>query len=70
MHTIEACLKLFFILSYRAIMQDVSRDNRVVSLVGHSGLRGRLTQMLDQLERCQKSLSEFLEVSLNSSYCL
>ena len=51
-------------------MQDVSRDNRVVSLVGHSGLRGRLTQMLDQLERCQKSLSEFLEVSLNSSHCL
>ena len=45
-------------------MGDVSRDNRVVSLVGRAGLRRQLTEMLDQLQRCQKSLNEFLEVGL------
>ena len=44
-------------------MMDVRRDNRVLSLVGKSGLRNLLTTMLDQLQRCQKSLNEFLEVS-------
>ena len=43
-------------------MMDVQRDNRVVSIVAKSGLRSMLNTMLDQLERCQKSLSEFLEV--------
>jgi len=47
---------------FRSIMQDVSRDNRVVSLVNRAGLRALLVQMLDQLQRCQKSLNEFLEV--------
>ncbi|XP_070553238.1 cytoplasmic dynein 2 heavy chain 1-like isoform X2 [Ptychodera flava] len=46
---------------FRAIMQDVSRDNRVLSLVGQTGLRNSLIGMLDQLQRCQKSLNEFLE---------
>ena len=45
----------------RSIVQDVSRDNRVLSLVQRAGLRSQLTQMLDQLQRCQKSLNEFLE---------
>ena len=43
-------------------MQDIARDNRVLSLVGRAGLRSQLVQMLDQLQRCQKSLNEFLEV--------
>ncbi|XP_053400577.1 cytoplasmic dynein 2 heavy chain 1-like [Mercenaria mercenaria] len=46
---------------YRAIMKDVRRDNRVLSLVNKAGLRNQLTTMLDQLQRCQKSLNEFLE---------
>ncbi|KAK3100036.1 hypothetical protein FSP39_013759 [Pinctada imbricata] len=46
---------------FRNIMMDVRRDNRVLSLVGKSGLRNLLTTMLDQLQRCQKSLNEFLE---------
>lgn len=43
-------------------MADVRRDNRVLSMVGKAGLKAQLTQMLDQLQRCQKSLNEFLEV--------
>ncbi|XP_012944204.1 cytoplasmic dynein 2 heavy chain 1 [Aplysia californica] len=46
---------------FRNIMRDVNRDNRVLSLVNQSGLRQLLTTMLDQLQRCQKSLNEFLE---------
>ncbi|XP_077984893.1 cytoplasmic dynein 2 heavy chain 1-like [Glandiceps talaboti] len=46
---------------FRAIMVDVSRDNRVLSLVGRAGLRNSLVTLLDQLQRCQKSLNEFLE---------
>lgn len=41
---------------------DVARDNRVLSLVGRSGLRNTLATLLDQLQRCQKALNEFLEV--------
>lgn len=43
---------------------DVARDNRVLSLVGRSGLRNTLATLLDQLQRCQKALNEFLEVNL------
>ncbi|KAL3878520.1 hypothetical protein ACJMK2_030860 [Sinanodonta woodiana] len=46
---------------YRQIMIDVRRDNRVLSLVNKAGLRNLLVTMLDQLQRCQKSLNEFLE---------
>ncbi|ESO93665.1 hypothetical protein LOTGIDRAFT_209197 [Lottia gigantea] len=46
---------------FRSIMQDVRRDTRVLSLVNQSGLRNLLSTMLDQLQRCQKSLNEFLE---------
>ena len=45
-------------------MLDVQRDNRLVSITNKTGLRNTLLTMLDQLERCQKSLSEFLEVRL------
>jgi dynein heavy chain 2 len=43
-------------------MVDVKGDNRVLSLVARSGIRNMLVNLLDQLQRCQKSLNEFLEV--------
>ncbi|PAA68244.1 hypothetical protein BOX15_Mlig013490g1 [Macrostomum lignano] len=46
---------------FRAILQDIARDSRVLSLCNQSGLRNNLTTMLDQLQRCQKALNEFLE---------
>ncbi|XP_039269307.2 cytoplasmic dynein 2 heavy chain 1-like [Styela clava] len=51
---------------FRAIMSDISRDNRVVSLVGRSGMQSQLTTMLDQLQRCQRSLNEYLEEKRDS----
>ena len=46
----------------RNIMSDVVNDSRVLSLVGRQGLKGGLEVMVDQLNRCQKALNEFLEV--------
>nr|CAB3240329.1 cytoplasmic dynein 2 heavy chain 1-like [Phallusia mammillata] len=46
---------------FRGIMADISRDGRVLSVVGRAGLRNQLTSMLDQLQRCQRSLNEYLE---------
>lgn len=44
-------------------MSDIQRDNRVVSLSSRAGIRNSLVTILDQLQRCQKSLNEFLEVN-------
>ena len=44
-------------------MVDICNDNRLVSLTSRPGIRNLLTTLLDQLQRCQKSLNEFLEVS-------
>ncbi|XP_041850617.1 cytoplasmic dynein 2 heavy chain 1 [Melanotaenia boesemani] len=46
---------------FRCIMSDIQRDNRVVSLSSRAGIRNSLVTILDQLQRCQKSLNEFLE---------
>lgn len=46
----------------RSIMSDIQRDSRVVSLSSRAGVRSSLVTILDQLQRCQKSLNEFLEV--------
>ncbi|XP_057206860.1 cytoplasmic dynein 2 heavy chain 1 isoform X3 [Triplophysa rosa] len=46
---------------FRAIMSDVQRDSRVASLTTRAGIRNSLVTILDQLQRCQKSLNEFLE---------
>ena len=46
----------------RHIISSVSRDTRLLSLVTQSGIKNTLITMLDQLQRCQKSLNEFLEV--------
>lgn len=51
------------ILTLRNIMSSIVNDPRVLSLVGRQGFKGGLEAMLDQLNRCQKALSEFLEVS-------
>lgn len=54
--------KLTHVCLFRAIMSDVQRDSRVTSLTTRAGIRNSLVTILDQLQRCQKSLNEFLEV--------
>ncbi|XP_063840903.1 LOW QUALITY PROTEIN: cytoplasmic dynein 2 heavy chain 1-like [Scylla paramamosain] len=46
---------------FKAIMADVARDSKVVSLCRISGFRNTLSTLLDQLAWCQKSLNEYLE---------
>uniref|UniRef100_H2M4S9 Cytoplasmic dynein 2 heavy chain 1 n=1 Tax=Oryzias latipes TaxID=8090 RepID=H2M4S9_ORYLA len=46
---------------FRSIMSDIQRDTRVVSLSSRAGIKSSLVAILDQLQRCQKSLNEFLE---------
>ncbi|XP_071951365.1 cytoplasmic dynein 2 heavy chain 1-like isoform X2 [Antedon mediterranea] len=46
---------------FRSIMMDVTRDNRLLSFVARPGLRNTLVTELDQLQRCQKALNEYLE---------
>ena len=48
------------------IMTDCQKDNRVVSVLKISSVKSILTAMLDRLERCQKSLNEFLEEKRSS----
>ena len=42
-------------------MLDIARNGRVLSVVGRTGLKSQLSSNLDQLQRCQRSLSEYLE---------
>jgi dynein heavy chain 2, cytosolic len=53
---------------FRDIMADINKDIRVVSLVQQKDIGTALKNMLDQLQRCQKSLNEFLEVKLFSKF--
>ncbi|XP_029699181.1 cytoplasmic dynein 2 heavy chain 1 isoform X3 [Takifugu rubripes] len=46
---------------FRSIISDIQRDNRVLSLSTRAGIRIALVNILDQLQRCQKCLNEFLE---------
>uniref|UniRef100_A0A8D0H431 Cytoplasmic dynein 2 heavy chain 1 n=1 Tax=Sphenodon punctatus TaxID=8508 RepID=A0A8D0H431_SPHPU len=46
---------------FRSIMADIKQDNRITSLNSQAGIRNALATILDQLQRCQKSLNEFLE---------
>uniref|UniRef100_A0A8B9QWJ8 Cytoplasmic dynein 2 heavy chain 1 n=1 Tax=Anas platyrhynchos TaxID=8839 RepID=A0A8B9QWJ8_ANAPL len=46
---------------FRSVMSDIKRDNRIISLNARTGLRSTLIALLDQLQRCQRSLNEFLE---------
>jgi len=46
---------------FREILQDLVDGNRIAEIHRISGIRARLATMLDQLQRCQKTLNEFLE---------
>ncbi|KAI8925894.1 dynein heavy chain and region D6 of dynein motor-domain-containing protein [Entophlyctis helioformis] len=46
---------------FRGIVASIMRDARIVSIVSYPGIRGILSALVDQLERCQKALNEFLE---------
>ena len=46
---------------FRLIMGDAHRDNRVVAILRIGSVKSMLNSMLERLERCQKSLNDFLE---------
>ena len=46
---------------FRSIMSRVSGDSRVMTLLTISNLQNTLLTLVDQLERCQKALNDFLE---------
>ena len=46
---------------YRAIMLGLGSDSRVITLTNIPGLKDTLENLLDQLDRCQKALNDFLE---------
>eukprot|EP01049_Picozoa_sp_SAG25_P002666 SAG25_NODE_143_length_14049_cov_6.050817_1_plen_2680_part_10 len=46
---------------FKGIMSSIFSDPRVVSIASMPNLTENLQVMLDQLERCQKALSQFLE---------
>ncbi|XP_051482944.1 cytoplasmic dynein 2 heavy chain 1 isoform X1 [Apus apus] len=46
---------------FRSIMSDIKSDNRITSLNTRTGIRNTLITIIDQLQRCQRSLNEYLE---------
>ncbi|CUG87914.1 dynein heavy chain, putative [Bodo saltans] len=46
---------------YLMIMKGVETDSKVLSLASHAEYKDKLRNILEQLERCQKALNEFLE---------
>jgi dynein heavy chain 2 len=46
---------------YLSIMAGVAKDPKVISLTQHADYKEKLKAILEQLERCQKALNEFLE---------
>lgn len=46
---------------FRAIMDKIHADSRVVNICKLPGIRNRLKTLQDQLSRCQNSLNDFLE---------
>ncbi|TRY75069.1 hypothetical protein TCAL_08574 [Tigriopus californicus] len=51
---------------FQMIMTDAQRDKRVVALLRIGSIKSILNNMLDRLERCQKSLNDFLEEKRSS----
>lgn len=51
---------------YLGVMRQVASDPKVVSLAQHTEYKEKLRNVLEQLERCQKSLNEFLEKKRDS----
>uniref|UniRef100_A0A9J2Q4R6 Cytoplasmic dynein 2 heavy chain 1 n=1 Tax=Ascaris lumbricoides TaxID=6252 RepID=A0A9J2Q4R6_ASCLU len=48
-------------VEFRTILNEVARDSRLVSLCSRQYLRRTLEQIIDQLNRCQRALNQFLE---------
>lgn len=48
-------------VEFRVILQDIAKDSRLVALCSRQSLGRTLEQLVDQLNRCQRALNEFLE---------
>ena len=46
---------------FQAIISSIMRDSRIISIISYPSIRSILVALVDQLERCQKALNEFLE---------
>ncbi|ESN99131.1 hypothetical protein HELRODRAFT_66985, partial [Helobdella robusta] len=46
---------------FKKYMMDIKRDPKVMSLLFKIGLKTSLVNLLDQLQRCQKTLNDYLE---------
>ena len=55
---------------FRMIMSDCQKDTRVVAILKIGSVKSTLTAMLERLERCQKSLNEFLEEKRSRCECI
>ena len=55
---------------FRMIMSDCQKDTRVVAILKIGSVKSTLTAMLERLERCQKSLNEFLEEKRSRYLCI
>ena len=55
---------------FRMIMSDCQKDTRVVAILKIGSVKSTLTAMLERLERCQKSLNEFLEEKRSRYICI
>lgn len=53
---------------FRFIIAEMKRDSLVSSILRVPNLRSLISNILDQVGRCQKSLFEFLEVMLKTPY--
>ncbi|KAI9364365.1 dynein heavy chain and region D6 of dynein motor-domain-containing protein [Zopfochytrium polystomum] len=43
------------------ICNFIAKDNRVITILNYQGIKETLNVLVDQLERCQKALNEYLE---------
>ena len=48
-------------------MSEIRRDRRITTILRIPNFRKLVTNLVDQIARCQKSLYEFLEVSFQYS---
>lgn len=51
---------------YLQVMKVVAADSRLVSLAGHTEFKDVLYTVLEQLDRCQRALNQFLEAKRDS----
>lgn len=47
---------------FRSIMDEVGNDNNIMNFADIAGLKDTVTVLLDQLDRCQRALNDFLEL--------